>query len=226
MADASFDPVDFGEQAAHRYTRKNLADIALEAPNMDGVLRRVARLDRLREVALDGWRVNTSGDSEIEANDSYAEVAFAYDASSDEEGPGCITKTCPNIRWLDLSRSLLPTWHEVARIAAELPDLETLVLHWNRFDTLQSIKGSEMSAFGKVKDLRLDGTWMTWDELSRAISVMPRLEVLQVGFNGLGNPRQPLPATAAMTSLTMLNLEDNLLSDWPHLANALSVLPK
>lgn len=36
--------------------------------------------------------------------------------------------SCPDVRWLDLSRSLLPSWHELSLITCELRQLDTLVL--------------------------------------------------------------------------------------------------
>lgn len=59
---------------------------------MDGVIARAARLTRLREVGLGGWRAESVQGAQDER---YAEVARAWDPERDEK-EGVIEKTCPS----------------------------------------------------------------------------------------------------------------------------------
>ena len=69
-----------------RFSRRNLADIEIEAPNMDAVSQRVSRLSRLRQVGLGGWRAEDDADGA-------AEVARAF---GEGEQAGRIAETCPS----------------------------------------------------------------------------------------------------------------------------------
>ena len=67
---------------------------------MDGVIRRVARLDRLTHVGLGGWRVFANPEQDLAASvsqdpESYAEVACAFDSTRGESS-GRIRSTCPS----------------------------------------------------------------------------------------------------------------------------------
>ena len=95
--------------------------IEIQAVNLDKIRAKLANLSRLREVSL-----NKEG------------VAAA-------DPPGAIRNVCPSehlgtfssgvlndlyldIRGLDLSMNLLPSWDVVALISSELPSLERLAL--------------------------------------------------------------------------------------------------
>ncbi len=105
------------------YSRKNIAEIEIETPNLDRIAAKTARLDKLKEVGLGGWQAPLPSSSVLNSTDKEGReeaalnVASAFSAA---EGQGSIRATCPNIRWLDLSRSLLPDWEQVSLIAGEL----------------------------------------------------------------------------------------------------------
>ncbi|PWN35997.1 uncharacterized protein FA14DRAFT_146124 [Meira miltonrushii] len=219
--------------SAQQYSRKNLAEIEIEAPNMEGVRRRNAQLHRLREVGLGGWKMergddaSSKGDNTASSSESFAEVARAFDEAHGEK-EGDIARTCPNLRWLDLSRSLLPSWQELSNITKDLQHLETLLLHFNRFEPIsQSEVHIQPQAFTNLKDLRADGTLISWQEMCQIGLHMPSLESIQAGENGLNmfecdlaDQKSPFP------QLRQINLANNQISNWPALLAALEICPK
>ncbi|PWN54088.1 RNI-like protein [Violaceomyces palustris] len=232
------------------FSRKNLAEIEIEIPNLDSVARRVSRLNKLREVGLGGFKIETEfpfveedGEAKIPLGmESYAEVAFALDERLGQQA-GDIRKTCPSIKWLDLSRSLLPNWDEVAKIAGELEKLEVLLLHFNRFEPITGLIPSAWgNSFLNLKELRLDGTFMTWDEMLRLSPALPSLELLQLGYNDISTFSAPPTGSPAETTshdlvdvgattrpfprLKILNLSGNKISNWDEVVKGLSTLPE
>ncbi|PWN42338.1 RNI-like protein [Ceraceosorus guamensis] len=224
-------PTQIQEQDKVQYTRKNLADIEIETPNMDGVIRRVGRLDKLREVGLGGWKGGNAVTQDSDKEDAL-DVGCAFDESSGET-VGDIARICPNIRLLDLSRSLLPRWEDVAFICRELRQLNTLILHFNRFEPYCSEDARVLQgAFDKVTDLRLDGTLIGWSEILFLSKYFPSLETLQIGSNALDRLSPPGdvqnlldPPHQAFAHLRQLNLSNNNLGCWSDIYQALMDLP-
>ncbi|UZJ51852.1 hypothetical protein CBS101457_001172 [Exobasidium rhododendri] len=213
-----------GRADSKTYTRKNLSDIEVEAPNMAGVVQRLSQLHKLREVGLGGWKRKGELDEQISASESYAEVAVAIDRRMGE-GKGTIQETCPNIKGLDLSRSLLPSWLELSKITCELPLLESLLLHFNRFEAVSAATMPLPHAFLRLSDLRMDGTRVEWHEIMALSSCFPCLENLQMGTNHLtrlGGAR----LSARFGQLRFLNLEGNLLDDWQDVWTSMIAFPK
>jgi hypothetical protein len=211
------------EEEAKQYGRRNLADIRVEAPNMDNVIKRSAQLHKLREVGLGGWKVEADASHPDSA--SYADVARAFDDTTDET-IGDIAKTCPNVRGLDLSRSLLPSWQEVSRIAAELPMLESLSLHFNRFADVSPTTLPLPNAFSRLLDLRVDGTLISWDEIVLLSDAFPNLENLQMGSNNLRRlDGGQTNRKNCLSKLKVLNLEGNALSDWDDIWSSMEECP-
>ncbi|EMD38216.1 hypothetical protein CERSUDRAFT_113365 [Gelatoporia subvermispora B] len=172
--------------------------IEVEAVGLDKIRNKLSRLERLREVSLDNEGVS----------------------SADE--PGVVQRTCSNIRGLDLSRNLLPTWDVVALITRELPRLERLALNQNR---LSRFKNSDLAstAFGSLVELQLNATLTSWEDALYAMMFMPELRVLELGYNRLcnlsciGNTHRPSPEAC----LEELNLDSNELNRWSELCRAL-----
>ncbi|TKY89442.1 hypothetical protein EX895_001973 [Sporisorium graminicola] len=220
--------------ALQQYSRKNIADIEIETPNLDRIAQKAARLDRLREVGLGGWQQSSLPDVDAEAiHDAHFDVARAYDVAQGL-GPGSIRATCPNIRWLDLSRSLLPDWEEVSLICGELGQLKTLLLHFNRLQPPPSpLPTSWTERLAHIQDLRLDGTLMQWSDVLRLAPALTGLRSLHFGSNeiasllelDLGKGSSEEGEAVIFPSLTSLSLEDNTIGSWPDLVVALSRLP-
>lgn len=205
------------EQDLATYSRKNLAEIEIETPNMQDVIQRASRLDRLREVGL-------GGSSAVDEQSTSVEVACAFDKSAGEV-EGDIQRTCPNLRWLELSHSLLPDWHEVSLIAAELDNLQTLLLHFTRLALpAEPVPAIWSERFASVRDLRLDGTMMTWADMLRLAPAFPNLHNLQLGSNQIARLSPFEHRGSILPSLTSLSLEGNLLVSWNDIAAALSPL--
>ncbi|KAN0063488.1 hypothetical protein ACQY0O_003935 [Thecaphora frezii] len=225
--------------AKPNYSRRNLADIEIEAPNMQGVIQRTARLDRLRHVDLGGWSAPLQPPTHAAASakrhgrhepEYRVQVATALDASNGEQ-PGSIRQTCPMVEWLDLSLSLLPDWHEVVAIAAELPRLHCLNLNFNRFAPVpRHLPSHWLHAFPKLKTLNLDGTLIGWGEMLRLSPALPALELLRLGQNALSalapDESDAAPRHVPFPQLETLILDDNLLTSWIDVVESLAVLPR
>lgn len=214
-----------------QYSRKNIADIEIETPNLDRIALKATRLDRLKEVGLGGWQQSSLPDVDAEAiHDARYDVARAFNVA-EGFGPGSIRVTCPNIRWLDLSRSLLPDWEEVSLIAAELEQLKTLLLHCNRLQPPPSpLPTSWGERLGHIQDLRLDGTLVQWSEVVRLAPALTMLRSLHIGSNEIAslaelNRGSDDGEAVIFLSLTSLSLEDNSIESWSDLVVALSRLP-
>ncbi|KAH7923561.1 hypothetical protein BV22DRAFT_1092713 [Leucogyrophana mollusca] len=169
--------------------------IEVEVVGMDKIRNKFASLGRLREVSLDNEKVSTC------------------------DPVGKIRETCPNVRGLDLSASLLSSWLPVAMIAAELPVLERLSLNRNRFVPL----GSPLCplAFSRLTELQLSSTMMTWEELTIVTAFMPKLQLVEFGYNHLSHISSSKPPQETVTAIKVLNLDGNELGDWLHLCEAL-----
>ncbi|KAF5330813.1 hypothetical protein D9619_005494 [Psilocybe cf. subviscida] len=171
--------------------------IKVEAVSLDKIRQKFARLDRLREVSLDN----------------------AYIVKGDP--PGQVTKTCPNIRGLDLSQNLLPSWETVAQITQELPALERLSLNRNRLQ-MPVISDLLPNAFRTVTEIQLNDTLMTWTDMRTITAFMPHLQVIEMGYNRLTRLAGDKPPTTFMnTTVQFINLDSNYLSEWTHLCTSL-----
>ncbi|KAL4265259.1 U2 small nuclear ribonucleoprotein A' [Pleurotus pulmonarius] len=176
--------------------------IEVEGPHLDKIRTKLARLDRLRDVSLDGEKV----------------------ARAD---PGdTIRRTCSNIRNLDLSHSLLPSWDVVAAIVAELHGLQSLALNHNRLQQPSDLAKMAVS-FQHLEELQLNATLTSWSAMLDVIRYTPKLRFLEMGYN-----RLTLLETSSVTSddmnecvLQSLNLDSNECKDWPAVCKAMQIFP-
>ncbi|KDN46811.1 hypothetical protein K437DRAFT_256086 [Tilletiaria anomala UBC 951] len=228
------------ERQNAQYSRKNLAEIEIEIPYLDKVVRKVGRLDRLRNVALQGkiehfpeaeggaqsgsFPVEAPGNDETEEEERLL-VSCAFDQLTGEN-EGDIQKACPNITVLDLSNNLLSTWQDVSAIWAELPLLESFILAGNRLTRLPTLPTAPaLTLAPKLKELNLDCTLVDWPDVVRVVtSSMPALE--ELSFAGNKARRLSLDSCSATrntsagsvisphTKLRTINLAGNELSDW------------
>uniref|UniRef100_A0A3Q2ED92 Tubulin folding cofactor E n=1 Tax=Cyprinodon variegatus TaxID=28743 RepID=A0A3Q2ED92_CYPVA len=84
---------------------------------------------------------------------------------------GEIRRRTPNVKWLDLSRSLLSKWEDVAAITEQLEQLRGLELCDNRL-SLTSDPWAHQQAFRSLKVLALNSCSITWLEV-RAFTFPP-----------------------------------------------------
>ncbi|CAK7243129.1 MAG: hypothetical protein STHCBS139747_004639 [Sporothrix thermara] len=175
----------------------------------DKVRRQLAQIETLRVVILDGLCVVTAGDKE----------------SGKEQEPdslAAIRTTCPSITELDLSRNLFTDFATVAEICRELPKLRGLRVNGNRM-TIGGA-GAYSGAFDGVRELAIEETLLSWEEIGRLTASFPALTLLTAGSNELTQLLPPLPPPSMAhlaTTLTTLNLEFNeftALSDLASLA--------
>ncbi|KAL5490033.1 hypothetical protein ACEPAI_4866 [Sanghuangporus weigelae] len=176
--------------------------IEVEAIGLDKVRGKLARLERLREISLDA-----------------EEVAYA-------DSPGEIKRTCPNVRSLDLSNTLLASWDTIAVVANELPALRELSLNSNRFSSLNDTTNLR-SAFMSLEELRLNETFISWAEVVLLLTVMPNLRAIELGYNNM----ERLGSTEFQdqlsgTKLQVLNLDENKLHDWHDVMEAIAPFKK
>ncbi|KAM9857493.1 tubulin-specific chaperone E [Aulostomus maculatus] len=132
---------------------------------------------------------------------------------SEVNGPGAdgeIRNTTPNVRWLDLTRTLLSCWEDVATITQQLEQLEGLQLSYNRL-RLPSDPSAHHQAFSNLKVLSLIGCDLTWTQILDCAPMWPQLEDLCVEDNNITELQRP---EVVLQSLKCLNLSRNpLLQD-------------
>ncbi|EPQ57923.1 hypothetical protein GLOTRDRAFT_71849 [Gloeophyllum trabeum ATCC 11539] len=174
--------------------------IQVEAVGLAKVRSNLADLARLVEVSLDG-----------------AHIAWA-------EQPPQVAERCPNIRGLDLSLNLLPSWPALATLTAQLPHLTRLALNSTRL-ALSPLPASPPSpplptSFQSLTELQLNATLTPWPSLLTILAFLPSLHTLEAGYNSLSLPSPLSPSCPAHVhaNLALLNLDTNLLAALPALS--------
>ncbi|KAI5466189.1 hypothetical protein BGZ63DRAFT_375567 [Mariannaea sp. PMI_226] len=131
-------------------------------------------------------------------------------ALAQDEEEGIITKTCPKITHLDLSRNLFDRLGPVTDICRELPSLDSLRLSGNRLQGI--LEDDSEGAFNGVKELFLEETLMTWEDMGHLAAKCPSLTSL----NATSNQLFSLPCISygglLSSTLTTLTLEFNFFS--------------
>lgn len=122
-----------------------------------------------------------------------------------------------HIENLDLSRSLLADWDEVARIAAPLP-LHTLVLQQVRLRRASQVP----AAFSQLQCLHLNDTRTDWAQALVLGRAMPALTTLQLADNDIEALSPSPDVAAAFPRLTSLHLGGNRLRSWDNLCASLA----
>ncbi|KAJ7074091.1 hypothetical protein C8F01DRAFT_8067 [Mycena amicta] len=171
--------------------------IQVEAVDLDKIRAKFANLEKLREVSLD------------------TDFVARYDGP-----PGSIRATCPNVRGLDLSKNLISSWDTISAICSELPNLQRLSL--NRTRLTLSEKNYGTTSFANLIELRLNATLTTWHEMQLITGTMPRLRIVEIGYNRLDQLCSSVPGSAALESI---NLDSNSLRDWNLICTALIHYP-
>ncbi|KAG2146862.1 uncharacterized protein EDB93DRAFT_1147758 [Suillus bovinus] len=168
--------------------------IQVEAVDLDKIRGKFSNLERLREASLDNEMVSTGNNR------------------------GEILSTCPNIRGLDLSATLVSSWDVVAMITTELHQLERLALNRNRLTPPTSHLPA--SAWLRLSELQLNGTWVSWEEFTSIAIRMPQLRIAELGYNGLTSLSHAKISTV-LSRIEILNFDSNKLDDWQHISEAL-----
>ncbi|KAI1213983.1 RNI-like protein [Annulohypoxylon truncatum] len=159
-----------------------------EEVGFDKIQRKQAQLAELRVVIVDSSR-----------------IASAY-----SEGDKPLSEVCPKIVELDLSRNLFQKLGQVVEICSELPALRSLRLNGNRFQDIfnDEVLGNSHDVLKEVKDLALEETFMSWEEICHVATKFQTLSTLSASANQLSFlPETPLSTLAS--TLVSLNLEFN-----------------
>lgn len=136
---------------------------------------------------------------------------------SEVNGPGAdgeIRKTTPNVRWLDLSGTLLCCWDDVAAISQQLEHLERLCLSSNRL-RLPSDVSAHSLAFCSLTALVLNSCDLTWPQILECAPMWPRLQDLCVEANSITELQRPVGVLQTLKSLSLSGnpvLQTSLLS--------------
>ncbi|XP_029383598.1 tubulin-specific chaperone E [Echeneis naucrates] len=132
-------------------------------------------------------------------------------------GPGDdgeIRKTTPNVKWLDLSGTLLMCWEHVAAITRQLDSLEGLQLSHNRL-CLTSDPAALCQAFCSLKVLVLNSCDLTWPQILECAPMWPQLEDLCVEENNISELQRPDGVLQSVKSLSLSRnavVQDSVLS--------------
>ncbi|XP_061582227.1 tubulin-specific chaperone E isoform X2 [Cololabis saira] len=179
--------------------------------NMDKVLS--------QEISICTRKLNWSDVEERRLEDLPSVVLARVEVNG--PGPaGEIRKTTPNVSWLDLTRSLLCCWEDVAAITEQLDKLERLELSQNRL-SLPSDPSAHCQAFCNLKVLVLNNCRITWPQILECAPMWPQLENLSVEENDITELQRP---ERVLQSLKHLSLSSNALVQDTVLS--LSALPR
>lgn len=151
---------------------------------------------------------------------AHADASCVYVRWAYPEGAQTGVMPYTQLESVDLSRSLLATWDEVARIAAPLP-LHTLVLQHVRLQRAAQVP----AAFAHLQHLHLDDTHTDWAQALVLGRAMPALVTLQLAHNAIEALEPADGAAAAFPRLTSLHLGDNCLRDGAAVGAALQPMP-
>lgn len=127
-------------------------------------------------------------------------------------GPTCqIRSVMPNLKELDLTGNLLSDWKDIGNICEELPTLRALNLTNNKM-------ASVMTGLPLLKNIRilvLNNTGIQWAEVEILKLSLPMIEELHLMCNKISaiTPKYT-SAVQGFSSLKLLNMEDNCISDW------------
>ena len=128
-------------------------------------------------------------------------------------GFGRKLETCETLR---LDQNLINSWDQVSEVLEELPQLRTLNLSNNRLEfPLTNPRTSALSA------LILNNMALTCSDLLPILPQLPSLQELHLYKNFCNDFNIPL---SLLENLTLLNLEDNKISDWASVSNQCSNL--
>lgn len=188
----------------------------VEEVGFDKIRRRLADLDELRIVLLDGLAVQRpfNGLFRRAWNTPALEIELESGnvANSDPmKHPGRPTEVqdaCPKIMELDLSRNLFEKWIEIVSICEELPDLRSLRCDGNRFSDMAMTRLERKyfeSRFRQIHSLFLDDTLLSWTDLAECAELFSSITTLTASCNEL----QSLSITSLPCTLTSITLEDN-----------------
>ncbi|XP_075268484.1 tubulin-specific chaperone E [Opisthocomus hoazin] len=157
----------------------------VEFVGMDSITEQQRQLNRLVDISVRGCAVSHAGPTEE------------------------ISRTCTNVRHIDVSKNLVSSWETVTAIASQVQNLETLDVSENKI-TFPSTSTSGSSIFSKLRILALYQTEITWTEVLLCAPGWPVLEELYLMSNNITVLERP---DNVLQTLKLLDLSDNQLLD-------------
>ncbi|KAF9520014.1 hypothetical protein BS47DRAFT_1387630 [Hydnum rufescens UP504] len=190
--------ISFGRSFMEALIAKYMSDPAARPRDTDKVRNKIAHVERLREVSLDGEGV----------------------ASSDDEGR--ISQMHLNVRGLNLSKNLIPSWDIVIDIIRQLSNTPP-----HQSQSISFTTGPLPQASLTLRELRLNDTLVPWNELPHISAAFPLLENLQFGYNHVKDHDLALATPHVFFgSLESLFLDGNEVTNWSTIIRAILRFPK
>ncbi|KAM9241296.1 tubulin-specific chaperone E isoform 2-T3 [Leptosomus discolor] len=176
-----------GEQDVQHGTENTLVvgKKTVEFVGMDSIAEQQSQLNQLVDISVRGCAVSRAGQK------------------------GEISRTCANIRHMNLSKNLISSWETVTAIASQIQNLETLNISENKMK-FPSTSTAVSSVFSKLRILVLNQTGTTWTEVLLCAPGWPALEELYLASNNITVLERP---DNVLQTLKLLDLSDNQLRD-------------
>lgn len=77
------------------------------------------------------------------------------------------------------------------------------------------------SSFLCLTELQMNGTLVTWREMQIITAFMPQLRSVEMGYNQIDNLSSDPDTTLSNSSIQVINLDNNLCSDWVQICSSL-----
>ncbi|KAJ2997717.1 hypothetical protein HDV02_005187 [Globomyces sp. JEL0801] len=196
--------IDFLTALSEKYAKSDYSDLSyvtedtntlFETIGWEKMKSKLSQLGNLKEISLARLGVSHKGNTDL---------------------------PCKSIEDADLSHNLFSVFSEISGICEDLPNLRILRINYNRF-AIDPLNPS--TCFTSITVLGLIGTQLTWDEITKLSPSFPNLEELYVGYNGLKFPKKSCNEPEVFAKVKILDLENNLLSDWNDITNAIGKFP-
>ncbi|NXM69181.1 TBCE protein, partial [Serilophus lunatus] len=171
---------------------------AVEFVGMDSVAEQQRQVQYMIECSFSFRQLNKLVDISVR------ECAVSHAGQQEE-----ISRTCANMRHINLSKNLISSWETVIAIASQVQNLETLNVSENKMK-FPSASTSISSAFSNLKILALNQTEITWTEVLLCAQGWPALEELYLSSNNITVLERP---DNVLQTLKLLDLSDNQLLD-------------
>uniref|UniRef100_A0A131XQE3 Tubulin-specific chaperone E n=1 Tax=Ixodes ricinus TaxID=34613 RepID=A0A131XQE3_IXORI len=155
------------------------------------------------------------GETIVEASLSHMPVDRAGDL-------GEVAQLVPNLRYLDLSHTLLATWEQVAEVTRPMSRLISLNLSKNVLELPKSAVELR-DAFKTLRQMVLRDVGYSWDQVLQCAEMWPWVEDLVVSLNGIDLLRTP--PDSLFGQLRHLSLQENPIASWDTVCK-LGHLPK
>nr|XP_006122125.1 tubulin-specific chaperone E isoform X1 [Pelodiscus sinensis]XP_025039903.1 tubulin-specific chaperone E isoform X1 [Pelodiscus sinensis] len=190
--------VDFLTAVKNRYGLNDEEDVECEKENALVIGKKTVELIGFDSIIEQQRQLNKLVDISVR------ECAVSHAGQKEE-----ISTTCPNIRTINLSKNLLPSWEKVTDIACQVQNLESLDLSENRMK-FPSVSASIACTLCKLKLLALNQTGVTWTEVLLCAPAWPALEELYLASNDITVLERPINV---LQTLKLLDLSNNQLID-------------